>query len=85
MTDIGKRLAWLAPILVLTGCEAVVLSPSGDIAARQAELLVQSTLLMLIIIVPVMDSPSGSPGAIGPTTARPAIAPTGTIRPSWNW
>ena len=32
----------------------MVLSPSGDIAARQADLLVQSTLLMLIIIIPVM-------------------------------
>ncbi len=49
-----KRLSWLAPLLLLAGCDAVVLSPSGDIAARQAELLVQSTLLMLIIIVPVM-------------------------------
>ena len=54
MTHIGKRLAWLAPILGLSGCEAVVLSPSGDVAARQAALLVQSTLLMLVIIVPVM-------------------------------
>lgn len=54
MTHFRKRLAWLLPIPALAGCEAVVLSPSGDIAARQAELLVQSTLLMLIIIVPVM-------------------------------
>ena len=49
-----KHLLWLAPIMLLAGCEAVVLRPSGDIAARQANLLVQSTLLMLIIIVPVM-------------------------------
>lgn len=54
MTHFCKRLPWLLPILVLAGCETVVLSPSGDIAARQAELLVQSTLLMLIIIIPVM-------------------------------
>lgn len=54
MTHHFKRLSWLAPLLLLAGCKAVVLSPSGDIAARQAELLVQSTALMLIIIVPVM-------------------------------
>lgn len=54
MTHPFKHLSWLAPLPLLAGCEAVVLSPSGDIAARQAELLVQSTLLMLIIIVPVM-------------------------------
>lgn len=40
--------------LLLSGCNWVVLSPSGDIAARQRDLLVQSTLLMLLIIVPVM-------------------------------
>ncbi len=49
-----KRLSWLAPLPLLAGCKPVVLSPSGDVAARQADLLVQSTLLMLIIIVPVM-------------------------------
>ncbi|MGN7868276.1 ubiquinol oxidase subunit II [Paracoccus sp. 22332] len=54
MTHPFKRLCWLSPLLPLAGCEAVVLRPSGDIAARQAHLLVQSTLLMLIIIVPVM-------------------------------
>lgn len=54
MTHLSKRLFWLAPLALLAGCEAVVLRPSGDIAARQAHLLVQSTLLMLIIIVPVM-------------------------------
>lgn len=47
-------MVWLLPVMLLAGCKAVVLAPSGDIAARQAELLVQSTLLMLIIIVPVM-------------------------------
>ncbi|HEY4212663.1 MAG TPA: ubiquinol oxidase subunit II [Steroidobacteraceae bacterium] len=32
----------------------VVLAPSGDVAMRQRDLLVHSTLLMLVIIVPVM-------------------------------
>ena len=54
MTHLFKRVSWLAPLLLLAGCEAVVLRPSGDIAARQAELLVQSTALMLVIIIPVM-------------------------------
>jgi cytochrome o ubiquinol oxidase subunit 2 len=40
--------------LLLGGCQAVVLSPSGSIAAEQRDLLVQSTGLMLLIIVPVM-------------------------------
>jgi cytochrome o ubiquinol oxidase subunit 2 len=43
------------PLLgILTGCNAVVLAPSGDIAAQQRDLLVFSTLLMLVIIIPVM-------------------------------
>jgi cytochrome o ubiquinol oxidase subunit II len=39
---------------LLTGCEMVVLHPSGYIASQQAQLLVISTLLMLVIIVPVI-------------------------------
>lgn len=39
---------------LLTGCDAVVMSPSGDVAAQQADLIVWSTILMLIIIVPVI-------------------------------
>jgi cytochrome o ubiquinol oxidase subunit 2 len=38
----------------LTGCNMVVMSPSGDIAAQQRDLIVISTILMLIIIVPVV-------------------------------
>src|SRR5688572_17693851 len=38
---------------VLAGC-AVVLDPSGDIAVQQRNLILQSTLLMLLIIVPVI-------------------------------
>ena len=45
----------LLPLLALmSGCEAVVLSPAGDIAAQQRDLLVWSVALMLIIIIPVM-------------------------------
>jgi cytochrome o ubiquinol oxidase subunit 2 len=49
----ARTLALLA-CLALAGCGMVVLDPSGDVAARQRDLLVISTLLMLIIIVPVM-------------------------------
>ena len=39
---------------LLSGCNFVVLDPSGDVAARQRDLLVVSTGLMLLIIIPVM-------------------------------
>ena len=51
---IARRGLFLAPLLWLDGCNTVVLNPSGDIAAQQAHLVVVSTLLMLLIIVPVM-------------------------------
>ena len=41
-------------ITLLSGCNTVVMKPSGDIASQQAHILVVSTLLMLIIIVPVI-------------------------------
>ncbi len=39
---------------VLSGCNWVVMNPSGDIAVQQADLIIYSTVLMLIVIVPVM-------------------------------
>jgi cytochrome o ubiquinol oxidase subunit 2 len=47
-------LALLCCAGLLTGCEMVVLRPSGAIAEQQAQLLILSTLLMLLIIVPVI-------------------------------
>jgi cytochrome o ubiquinol oxidase subunit 2 len=41
-------------IALLAGCNAVVLNPSGDVALQQRNLLIHSTWLMLIIIIPVM-------------------------------
>jgi len=41
-------------IAMLGACHAVVLNPSGDVAQQQRDLLIYSTLLMLIVIVPVM-------------------------------
>lgn len=39
---------------MLAGCNAVVLSPSGDIAVQQRDILFQSTALMLLIVIPVL-------------------------------
>ena len=39
---------------LLAGCNMVVLNPSGDVASQQGRLVVISTLLMLLIIVPVI-------------------------------
>ncbi|MEM1370741.1 MAG: ubiquinol oxidase subunit II [Pseudomonadota bacterium] len=51
-----RRRAWLIALLapLLAGCDLVVMSPSGDIAAQQADLIVYSTILMLIVIIPVI-------------------------------
>ena len=49
-----RRLLSLLPITLLAGCDMVVLSPSGYVAAQQGDLLVSATVLMLIIIIPVM-------------------------------
>ncbi len=49
------RLLLLAPVVaLLSACDLVVLKPAGDVAAQQGDLLMVSTLLMLIIILPVM-------------------------------
>ncbi len=49
------RIWALLPLFaVLGGCDFVVLHPSGDVALQQRDLVVISTLLMLLIIIPVM-------------------------------
>jgi cytochrome o ubiquinol oxidase subunit 2 len=49
------RLALAAAVAPLAGCsKLVVMQPHGDIAVQQAGLIVTSTLLMLLIIVPVI-------------------------------
>ena len=40
--------------LCIAGCNSVVLNPSGYVALQQRDLLVRSTVLMLLIIIPVM-------------------------------
>ena len=49
-----RILTALPVFLALSACDMVVLNPSGDVAAQQRDLLVTSTWLMLLIIVPVM-------------------------------
>jgi len=48
------RCAALALLASLAGCNAVLLSPSGDMAVRQRDLIIIATCLMLLIIVPVI-------------------------------
>ena len=48
------RLLLLLPLLFLGGCNMIVMNPAGDVASRQASLILWSTGLMLLIIVPVI-------------------------------
>jgi len=49
-----RRLLLAAALPALPGCNWVLLQPSGDIARQQSDLLVTSTWLMLLIVVPVI-------------------------------
>ncbi|KQZ59763.1 cytochrome O ubiquinol oxidase [Rhizobium sp. Root149] len=48
------RLTAYTCLLLLGGCKMVVMSPSGDIARQQADLIVVATALMSLVIVPVL-------------------------------
>jgi cytochrome o ubiquinol oxidase subunit 2 len=49
------RIICLLPLMAaLSGCNMVVLEPFGDVAGQQRDLVVISSVLMLLIIVPVM-------------------------------
>src|ERR1700743_2713020 len=41
-----------ALVLLLSGCDAVLFSPSGDVARQQRDLIIISVVLVLIIILP---------------------------------
>ena len=73
------RLIALLPLFALLGgCNLVVLDPAGDVAAQQRDLLIESTGLMLLIIVPVIALTCCSPGAIAnPTRLR-------LTQPDWD-
>lgn len=46
--------ALLAVSGLLAGCNMVVMNPAGDIAMQQRNLIVASTALMLLVVVPVI-------------------------------
>jgi cytochrome o ubiquinol oxidase subunit 2 len=49
-----RVLALLAASGLLAGCGMVVMDPSGDVAVQQRNLIIASTALMLLVIVPVI-------------------------------
>jgi len=51
---IFSRLSVIPLFLLLSGCNLVVMDPSGDIAMQQRDLIIISVVLMLIIIIPVI-------------------------------
>lgn len=44
----------LATTLLLSGCQLAILDPKGIIAAQQKDLLIDSVLLMLIVVIPAI-------------------------------
>ena len=48
-----RRLLLLG-LVPLTGCHTVLMSPSGDLALQQRNLIISSLILMLLIVVPVI-------------------------------
>lgn len=53
--ELIRRLSALILLLALSGCNLVVMSPSGDIAVQQRDLIIVSVVLMLLIIIPVIS------------------------------
>ncbi|CAO3424343.1 ubiquinol oxidase subunit II [Azospirillum doebereinerae] len=49
-----RGLALLGATGLLAGCDMIVMSPAGDIAVQQRNLIIASTALMLLVILPVI-------------------------------
>ncbi|MES2532736.1 MAG: ubiquinol oxidase subunit II [Pseudomonadota bacterium] len=49
-----RGLLMIPAAALLAGCSGVVMNPSGDIAMQQRDLILISTVLMLLIIIPVI-------------------------------
>src|SRR5919107_2990683 len=49
-----RTLVLLSASGLLAGCGMVVMDPSGDVAVQQRNLIIASTALMLLVIVPVI-------------------------------
>ncbi|HEY2037071.1 MAG TPA: ubiquinol oxidase subunit II [Steroidobacteraceae bacterium] len=48
------RLISLVPVLLLSGCQWVVLDPKGPIGGQERSIIITATVLMLIVVVPVI-------------------------------
>lgn len=44
----------LSPLALLGGCHLVLLDPSGDVAHRQSDVMIVTTLIIALIVVPVL-------------------------------
>ena len=44
----------LSPLALLGGCHLVLLDPSGDVARQQSDIMIVTTVIMSLIIVPVL-------------------------------
>ena len=44
----------LIPLLLLGGCNLVLLDPSGDVARQQSDIMIITTIIIALIIVPVL-------------------------------
>lgn len=44
----------LSPLALLGGCHLVLLDPSGDVARRQSDIMIVTTIIIALIIVPVL-------------------------------
>ena len=51
---VARTAAALALTGALSACNTVVLKPAGDVAQQQGDLVIVSTILMLLIVAPVM-------------------------------
>ena len=49
-----RRILLVAATLPLAACNTIVMSPFGDIAQQQSQLIVTAVVLMLLIVVPVI-------------------------------
>lgn len=54
MSRFAKYMLVPLALPLLAGCSSAVLSPAGDIAMQQRDLIIIATVLMLLIIIPVM-------------------------------
>lgn len=50
----SSQVSVIASAALLSGCNSVLLNPSGSVAAQQSRLIVQATFLMLLIVIPVI-------------------------------